>query len=165
MKKQLLLLLLLPAVLSASCSKSESESTPVESKPGYIIHVKRNDKLSTGELVANYTKAAAIHVWKADNKDFLISSITDGVSGYAYDNTTKASIKADYTYVSSSDVTQNVDPGKYFVFVILPEQSNGGSFAYSHKTFEVKKGDVITLTKIFSTSTKSLSFEDWDKQD
>lgn len=163
--KKSLLLFLLPAILLMSCSKSESESTPIESNPGYIIHVKRNTKLSTGELVADYTKAAAIHVWKADGKEFSIASITDGVNGYAYDNFTKSSIKSDYTYVSTSDVTQNVDPGKYFVFVILPEQSNGGSFAYSHKTFEVKKADVITLTKIFGTSTTSLTFQEWDKQD
>lgn len=163
MKKHLLLLL--SVITFLSCSKSEGESTPIESKAGYIIHVKRNSKLSTGEIVANYTKAAAVHVWKAEERSFSIASLTDAINGYAFDNVTKASVKSDYTYISTSDVSQNVDPGKYFVFVVLPEQSSGGSFAYSHTVFEVRKADVVTITKIFSTSTKPLTFENWDKQD
>lgn len=162
MKKQLLLLLILPIMILSSCSKS-SDSTPIVGKSGYIIHVKKNSTLSTGQLVANDTKAAAIQVWKADGRTFSITSPTDAVSGYAYDSVTKTSVKSDYTYVSSFDVTNNVDPGDYFVFVILPEQTSGtGSFAYSYTNFTVKKGEVITLTKIFSSSSIGLKFQDWN---
>lgn len=165
MKTQLLLLLfLLPSIMITSCSKS-SDAAPTESKSGFILYVKKNSKLSTGELVASNLKAGVIHVWKADGKNFSITSSTDAINGYAYDNITKTSIKSNYTYVNTFTESQDADPGQYFVFVILDSSLSSGKLAYSYTTFTVKKGEFNTTTKIFASSTTSLSFQEWSKQD
>lgn len=165
MKKQLLLLaLLLPAILITSCSKS-SDPKPTESKSGFILYVKKNSKLSTGELVANNIKAGAIHVWKADGKDLSITSSTDAINGFAYDSKTKTSVKANYTYVNTFTESKETEPGQYFAFVILDGSLSSGKLAYSYTNFTVKKGEFNMVTKIFASSTTTASFQDWNKQD
>lgn len=162
MKKSLFLFLSIFAL--ASCSKSDS--SPDESKSGFIINVKKNSKSSTGELVANNTNAAAIHIWKADGKDLTIKGATEAAKGNAYDNITKTFVVADYTFVNTSTETQGVEAGNYFVFVILDNnQTGGGNLAYSYTTITVKEGEFVTATKIFASTTTPAAYQLWTKQD
>lgn len=156
--------MLLPFMALNGCKKSEGVRIP--NKSGFIIYVKKNTKLSTGELVANNTKAGAIHVWKSDGKDFEISSTNDAINGFAYDKISKKSIKADYTYVSTFTESKETDAGKYFIFVILDNnQSNGGNLAYSYTNFTIDPEKFPIVTKTFASSTIAGSFQDWNKND
>jgi hypothetical protein len=158
------LLLLLSIFTLASCSKSDS--APVEDVSGFTIAVKRNTKSSTGVLTANNANAAAIHIWKADGKDLSVKSVAEAAQGNAYDNTAKAYVTADYTFVNTSSETQNVAPGNYFIFVILDNnQTGGGNLAFSYTTFTVKEGEITNATKIFASSTTNAAYQLWSKQD
>ena len=158
------LILFLSILTLASCSKSDP--SPLETKSGFIINVKKNSKSSTGELVATNTNAAAIHIWKADGKDLTIKGVTEAAKGNAYDNISKAFVVADYTFVNTSAETQAVDAGTYFVFVILDNnQAGGGNLAYSYTKFTVKEGEFVTATKIFASTTTPAAYQLWTKQD
>lgn len=148
-------------ILFANCSKSKPDSADTELNSGFIIRVYINKKLTTQEIVSNSASVGAIHVWKADGKDFEIVSSTDAISGYARDKNTSRSIKSDYTTTSNS-FAMNAAPGKYFAFVILDDSETGRRFCYSHTPFEVKKGEVTTLEKKFTTKAPNLSFESWN---
>lgn len=151
--------LLLFAIAFFACSKNDKKELDVKS--GFIIDIKTNSSLSTGQIISNPSSIGVIHVWKADSKNFEISSSSDAIQGYAFDKISQTSIKSDYTSFSSH-FTSQVLPGKYFVYVTLDGSEDYGKFAYSFTTFEVAKGEIATLTKTFTTKRVSLSFEDWN---
>lgn len=158
MKKKLLILFITVAAF-ASCKKDEVIKD--DPKPtGFSLNIYLQDKLSTGETIDRSQKAF-INVWKADGKDFEVKSSLDALSGYAYDKTSDKSIKADYQTFGSHYGGQ-YPPGKYFVYVMLPEMEIPGSFAYSYTTFEVKSEQWTDLKKVFPYGTTSLNFDPWN---
>ncbi len=117
--------------------KKDSTTEP-ETKEGYIIDVKKNRKLTTGEIVVGNIQVAVIHVWKIEgNNNVKIGN--DVILGFAYDHTANKSVKANYTYVNTSHVAEQVPVGKYLVYVLLDNSIGMGRLAYSHTTFQVKK--------------------------
>ncbi len=156
---------LLLAILLLSCSKKDSTTEP-ETKEGYIIDVKKNRKLTTGEIVAENTQVSVIHVWKIEgNNNVTIKNPFDAITGFAFDNTANKSVKANYTYVYKSHVSEQVPVGNYLVYVQLDESVGVGRQAYTYTTFQVKKGEFENLNKVFTSKVTTGSYEAWDKKE
>lgn len=159
MKKQLLTLLVLPAMLIASCSKSESDVT-TDVKSSFNISVKKNYKLSTGEVMHGSATVGILNVWKIDNKNIVIDNTSDAISGFALDQDTKKSVSADYT-TSSANFQSECEPGKYLVFVILSQYAADGKLAHSDTTFVVNKGENAIVSKNFNSYSSSVGRQNW----
>lgn len=147
-----------------SCSKDSEQQNANETQSGFILDVKKNEKLSTGEIVEKNTEIWAIHVWKANKADFEIRSTSEAVNGYAYDKITSKSIKSDIFSVISP-LEKKVEPGRYFVFVTLGYNVGNGRLAYSYTNFEVIKGDIAFVKKVFTTQVGSRDYEEWNKKE
>lgn len=153
-------ILLIAVLFVVGCSKDDDPEPEIRTQ-GFSIEVKKNERLSTGEIKAQSANISVIHVWKADNKNLSIKSTTDAIKGFAFDNSTSQSVKSEYTYFSSY-AFENVDPGKYFVFVRLGNDP-GVSFAYSYTNFELGAGSAAQLKKTFTTKAIPGSYEEWNK--
>lgn len=153
------LLIVLGMVVLAACSK-KNEVTPAASTEAQVkFEVLQKTKLSTGEVVEAQQKIGSVHIWKADSKTFSVS-FNDAISGYAFDESAKKSVKADKSLVSGFATPVSLAPGRYFVFVIT-DASSSLSSAYSYTYFDAKAGQAYTMKKVFSETAVSLGYEAW----
>ncbi|WP_162051500.1 hypothetical protein [Pontibacter pamirensis] len=152
---KLLLLPLLFILFLSSCKKDE----PVLSTT-MNLEVMKQKKSSTGEITVEPT-SAIIHVWSAENREFDVNASPDIHFGSIYDKTTKSFQTMRYGAIGIR-MREHIQPGRYFANVLLPKSSNKGSLAYSYTYFEIKKGENLDLTKIFSHDVESGVYEDWD---
>lgn len=159
LKTRSILVTLLATLLFISCKE---ESTPAP-KPETIMDLKvmQQRKLSSGQIVAEPTQAI-IHVWKAENRDFDVSSSPDIHYGYVFDKQSQSFVTMDYGAIGSK-MRERIEAGKYFVHVLLPKSSNNTSLAYSYSYFEIKTGETLNLVKTFSHDISPESYEDWEK--
>jgi hypothetical protein len=142
MKKALLMVML--TIWLFSCSKGSKPQNTNEAQSGFILDIKKNEKLATGEIVEKNTEIWAIHIWNANKADFEIRSTSDALNGYAYDKITGKSIKSDIFSVISP-LEKKVEPGRYFVYVSLGYNVGNSRLAYSYTNFDVKKGDISII--------------------
>lgn len=159
MKKVLLFPLFLCLFLTTAC-KDEDEPEP---QPTIIDVVVRKEVETASGSVKEEPASAIIHLWPAEDRDFDVeASGTDIYIGYAYDKNTGEYKTAKYGSVGSS-MNERIEPGKYFIYVLLMKSSRSGSLAYSHTYFEIKEGETLELEKTFSHDVPSETFEEWDK--
>ncbi len=149
------------ALFLFACDKKDSSEPVLQS--GFILDVKKNEKISTGEVKEMNVSGAVVHVWKTGNDDVRIKNSSDATLGSAYNYTQSKSISSDFRFVTSYRISQNVDPGKYLIFVLLDDTNSSGKFAYSWTAFEVKQGDITNLKKVFTSRAITAAFEDWNK--
>ena len=161
MKKYLLFPLFLCLFLTA-CKDEESDPEPEPLPSAVDADVKKQVKAASGAISAK-PASAIIHIWPADNSDFDVeASGSDVYIGYAYDKVSGEYKTAKYGSVGTR-MNEPVEPGKYFIYVLLMKSSGSGSLAYSHTYFEVKEGEKMKLSKTFSYDVPSETFEEWDK--
>ncbi len=154
MKKTVMILLLMSVFLG--CSKKD-EVTPPETKQGVNLKFVKSSKLNSGETVENAFNISIVMIWKADGKNFKYNGLNDGL--YAYDNTSKQSYKADYSYQNIRTETYNLPAGQYFI-TIITDSSESPKLAYSYTNFTVEKGNYLNLKKDVS-SMSSYTYTAW----
>jgi len=159
MKKALLLPLLLCLFLTA-CKEDETDPGPLETL--IDVDVRKEVKAASGS-VKREPATAIIHIWPAEGRDFDVeASGSDIYIGSAYDKNSGEYKAAKYGSVGSH-MNEPIEPGKYFVYVVLMKSSKSGSQAYSYKYFDIKEGETLELKKTFSHDVPSETFEAWDK--
>lgn len=153
------LLIVLGMVVLAACGKKNEvkPSGGIDAQVKFEVYQKT--KLSTGELVDTQQKIGTVQIWKADAHNFSVS-FNDAITGYAYDETDKKSVKATRTLVSGFNTAITLAPGRYFVFVITDESSTLAS-AYSYTYLDAKAGQAYTMKKVFAETAVSLGYEAW----
>jgi hypothetical protein len=147
-------------LLFLSCTKYERKQRQRINPTGFSIEVKINDKLSTGQIIERDAPVAMIHVWKSNNRNFVVKSVGQAVDGYATDLISDRLESAYYTSLSSP-ASDRATEGKYFVFVMLDESPSTGKFSWSYTTFEVIKGEQTDLKKTFTSHVSNNQFEEW----
>jgi len=157
MKKALLLPLFLFLLLTAC--KDEDDPEPVTK---VVVDTKKQEKSPDGKITT-VSASAIVHIWNAENADFDVeASGSDVYIGYIYDKNTDDYVTADYGSVGAH-MNEIIEPGKYFVYVLLMKSAGSSSLAYSYKYFEVKEGETATLKKVFSHNAPAGAFEEWDR--
>ncbi|MCX2741736.1 hypothetical protein [Pontibacter anaerobius] len=158
--KNLLFLIMLPVIMLFSCKEDDPE--PAEKRGQIILDIKKQTKDSSGKIGVK-PQYATVYVWNAENRNFDVdASGTDVYLGYALDNTSNSFKTSDYGAVGYR-MDEKIEPGKYFIFVMLPKSSSRGSLANSYTYFEVKAGEALEMEKIFSHDIESEQTEAWDK--
>jgi hypothetical protein len=156
--KKLLILPLLFLLAFTGCKKDGDG--PADTRLALTIF--KQEQSSTGDIT-EIPASAIVHVWKAEGRDFdVAASGTDINIGYAYDKTTQTSYTANHGAVGNT-MREKIEPGRYFVYVVLPKSANAGSQAYSHTYFDIKEGQTKTLKKVFSYNVANNQFENWAK--
>lgn len=159
MKKVLLLPLFL--FLSLTACKDEDDPEP-EPESSIVVEVRKEVKAASGAVTKEHV-SAIIHIWPAEGRDFDVeASGSDIYIGYAYDKNS-----GDYETAENGSVgwrmNEPIEPGRYFIYVVLKKSTDSGSLAYSYRYFDVKEGEKVILTKNFSHNVPSETFEEWDK--
>lgn len=155
MKKRILLPIL-ALIFLFSCEKD----SPKPELPTLMnLKVMIEKKLSSG-TIATEPKTAIIHVWNAEGSEFDIAASPDILFGYAYDRSS-ASFKTMKYGAIGSVMREKIEPGRYFVYVLLPKSSDSSSLAYSYSYFEIKAGQTLDLFKVFSHDIGSGTYEQW----
>lgn len=127
-----------------------------------ILKVSKQELAGAGQFTAQPTPAI-IHVWKAENREFDVpASASDIYLGFAHDKVSKTSYTADYGAVGSA-MNEEIEPGKYFIYVLLNKSANTGSLAHSYTYFEIKEGQKLNLKKTFAYNVGTEQYEDWNK--
>ena len=69
--------IIIPALIFvfASCSKEERKQRLNLHPTGYAIEIGINEKTSDGQIIEHDAPVSVIHVWKADNKNYVILSV------------------------------------------------------------------------------------------
>ncbi|GAA4434215.1 hypothetical protein GCM10023188_24880 [Pontibacter saemangeumensis] len=142
--------------------KDEDEPEPEPLPSAVDADIKKQVKYSSGAIETK-PASAIIHIWSAEDADFDVeASGTDIYVGSAYDKNSGEFKTAIYGSVGSR-MKEPVEPGKYFIYVLLKKSSSSGSLAYSHTYFEIKEGENLQLKKTFSHDVPSGAYEEWDK--
>ncbi|MFD2512608.1 hypothetical protein ACFSRY_01905 [Pontibacter locisalis] len=157
MRKSFLLPILF-LIIFTSCKDDEPEVIP---ETRLTIEVSKQEASSTGSISTERT-TAIIHVWEAAGRDFDVSKSPDIYLGNVYDNNSETYKTIEYGAIGSRMV-EKIEPGRYFVYVLLPKSNNSGSLAYSYTYFDIKKGDNLKLSKTFSHDLDEGIYEKWDK--
>ncbi|PKV66887.1 hypothetical protein [Pontibacter ramchanderi] len=148
---------LLVFLLFASC-KDEKDPEPV-SETIMDLKVMKQKKSSSGQTITE-PASAIIHVWKAENREFDVAASPDIHFGYVYDKISQSYVTMNYGAIGSK-MRERIEPGKYFVFVLLPKSSDNTSLAYSYSYFEIKKGETLNLVRTFSHNVSPGAYESW----
>ncbi len=141
--------------LFTSCGKDENPVS--ETKQGVSLEFVKNNTLTTGQVTENSFNINVVMIWKSDGKDFKYNGISDGL--YAYDNVSKTSLKADYSYTNIKSKTIDLPVGKYFI-TIVTDNTEVPKLAYSYTTFIVSKSDYVKVKKNVS-GMASLTYTTW----
>ncbi|MDO6389265.1 hypothetical protein Q4E40_03940 [Pontibacter sp. BT731] len=156
--KKFILLPILALFFLFSCEKD----SPKPELPTLMnLKVMKEKKLSSGTITTE-PKTAIIHVWNAENSEFDIDASPDIIFGYAYDKSS-ASFKTMKYGAIGSVMKEKIEPGRYFIYVLLPKSSDRSSLAYSYSYFEIKAGQTLDLFKVFSYDISSGTFEQWSE--
>ncbi len=156
--KKLLILPLLILLAFTGCKKDDEG--PSETRMALTIF--KQEQSATGQIT-EVPVSAIVHVWKAEGRDFDVAASGADVNvGYLYDKTSQTSYTATAGAVGNS-MREKIEPGRYFVYVVLNKSSSAGSQAYSHTYFNVKEGETETLKKTFSFDAANNQFESWAK--
>jgi len=158
--KKILLLPLFFCLFLTACKDDEADTGPQETT--IDVEVRKEVKASSGSIKREPAKAI-IHIWPADDRDFDVeASGSDIHIGSLYDKNSGEYKSAKYGSVGDH-MNEPIEPGKYFIYVVLMKSSQSGSLAYSYKYFDVKEGETLELKKTFSHDVPSETFEAWDK--
>lgn len=156
--KKLILLPILALIFLFSCEKD----SPKPEVPTLMnLKVMKEKKLSSGTINTE-PKTAIIHVWNAEGSEFDVAASPDIIFGYAYDKSS-ASFKTMKYGAIGSVMKEKIEPGRYFVYVLLPKSSEKSSLAYSYSYFEIKAGQTLDLLKVFNYDVSPGTFEQWDE--
>jgi hypothetical protein len=158
--RYLLLFPLVVFLLLSSCKDKDKEKTPIPATK-VILEVMKQSKSSSGQTTLA-PASSIIHVWVADNRDFDVAASPDIHVGSVFDKTSNSFKTIKYGAIGSR-MNEAIEPGKYFVYVLLPKSSASGSLAYSYTYFEIKQGETLPLRKTFSSDIGSGQFESWEK--
>lgn len=157
--KQALALPLFFFLLLTGCKDTESTPTP---PTNLVLSVLKQNLSASGEITETPV-SSTIYVWKADNKDFDVNaSGTDIYIGYAYEKNSKSYINAQQGGIGLT-LSEELAPGRYFVYVLLPKTNKTGSQAYSYTYLNIAEGQTLTTKKVFSHNVGTKAYEEWSK--
>lgn len=156
MKKSCLLPILI--LLFFSACKDKEEPAP-ETK--LTVEVRKQVKSSSGDISKERT-TAIIQIWEAQGRDFDVSKSPDIHLGNAYDSNSETYKTIKYGAIGSRMV-EKIEPGRYFIYVLLPKSSEGSSLVYSYTYFTIEEGEELNLQKTFSYNLAEGAYEAWDK--
>lgn len=146
-------------LLFITACKEEDTPSP---KTRYDIEVRKQIKDSAGKVTAKPT-LALIYMWPSEGRDFDVSaSGSDVYAGAVYDKNSGTLVTAKYGAVGAV-MNEEVEPGKYFVYVTLPKSSEQSSLVHSYTYFELKEGETLEVRKTFGYSLTPGQFEEWGK--
>ncbi|WP_439882369.1 hypothetical protein ACSX1A_04215 [Pontibacter sp. MBLB2868] len=155
MKKSFILPLFFLLLLSA-CKDDEPDP-----ETRMIVEVKKQQQSSSGSITTEKSQAI-IHVWEAENREFDVAASPDIYLGNIYDKTSETFKTLEYGAIGSR-MSEKVEPGRYFIYILLPKSSGNGSLAYTYTYFTIKEGETLKLEKTFGFDLAEGSFEKWDK--
>jgi hypothetical protein len=159
--KFLLLFPLFVLFLFSSCKDKDDDEQQPTPATKVILEVMKQSKSSSGQ-VSLVPASAIIHMWVADNSDFDVAASPEIHVGSAFDKTSNSFKTMKYGAIGSR-MSETIEPGRYFVYVLLPKSSGSGSLAYSYTYFEIKQGETLNLKKTFGSEVGSGQFESWEK--
>ena len=103
-----------------------------------------------------------IWMWKTDNRSLdLAGSGSEIYVGRILDKNTKGYVSAEYGAIGIN-MREEVETGKYLVYVFINKSDQKGSQAYSYTNIEVKKDKKITIQKTFSQDIGTQQYEEWN---
>ncbi|MFT2011547.1 hypothetical protein ACMA1I_22945 [Pontibacter sp. 13R65] len=157
MNKKILFLFFI--VLMSAC-KRDNEPAP-EPVSRFILSVSKETMSSTGEITAEPIKAI-IHVWKAENSNFDVNASPNLFVGEVYDKTSGTFRSIEYGAIGTK-MNEMLQPGRYFVYVLLPKSTGSSDLAYSYTYIDIKEGKNLSLTKTFKYTTGAGMYDAWVK--
>jgi hypothetical protein len=120
------------------------KNNPVVSRQGIDLDFTKTYPGSGGSTYFKAFNVATVLIWKAEGKNFQYNGLSE--KNMAYDNISKTSFAADYTYSNVTSTNIELPPGEYFITMITDDVETP-KLAYSYTKFSLKAGQFVSLKK------------------
>ncbi len=135
------------------------EVEPRQKLTGFILRVKAENKLSTGEIKLEETSGNFLRIWKAEGKSFDSFNKPVEDSKYLYDSNSKTSFEYDHL-VTGGTMSKEIDPGRYYFHI---QTGQDGRLNYTAGYVEIEKeNDLVVYEIIVPANGISYSWFDWN---
>lgn len=160
--KNLLSILSLLALFTFGGCKKDDEVQPEPTADIDLGVFKITQDPATGKSVRT-PLVCTIWMWGSDNREFdIAASGSEIYVGRILDKKTQTYASAEYGAIGVQ-MTEQIKPGKYLVYVVINKSDQPGSQAYSYKYVEVGDDKKLSFKKVFSKDIGSMQYEEWDK--